>query len=69
MTTSGSGLDPDISPTDAYAQVDTVAAARHLSGSQVHQLVASHVHIAELGFLGADYVNVLELNQALAQLR
>jgi K+-transporting ATPase c subunit len=37
--------------------------------SQIHQLVASHVHSAELGFLGADYVNVLELNQALTQLR
>jgi K+-transporting ATPase ATPase C chain len=69
VTTSGSGLDPDISPTDAYAQANTVAAARHLSTPQVHQLVASHVHIAELGFLGSDYVNVLELNQALAQLR
>ncbi|HEY1634078.1 MAG TPA: potassium-transporting ATPase subunit C [Acidimicrobiales bacterium] len=69
VTTSGSGLDPDISPTDAYAQVDAVAGARHLAAPQVHQLVASHVHIAELGFLGSDYVNVLELNQALAQVR
>jgi K+-transporting ATPase ATPase C chain len=69
VTTSGSGLDPDISPTDAYAQVDAVAAARHLSPPQLHQLVAGHVHVAELGFLGSDYVNVLELNQALAQLR
>jgi K+-transporting ATPase ATPase C chain len=69
VTTSGSGIDPDISPTDAYAQVNSVASARHLSTSQVHQVVASHVHIAELGFLGSNYVNVLELNQALAQLR
>jgi potassium-transporting ATPase KdpC subunit len=69
VTTSGSGIDPDISPTDAYAQVSAVAAARHLSTTQVHQLVASRVHPAELGFLGADYVNVLELNQALANLR
>jgi K+-transporting ATPase ATPase C chain len=69
VTSSGSGLDPDISPTDAYAQVDAVAAARHLSPAQVHQLVASHIHVAELGFLGSDYVNVLELNQALAHLR
>ena len=68
VTNSGSGLDPDISPADAYAQVNAVAAARHLSVSQVHQLVASHIHPAELGFLGADYVNVLELNQALARL-
>jgi K+-transporting ATPase ATPase C chain len=69
VTTSGSGIDPDITPADAYAQVNAVAAARHLSPSQVHQLVASHVHPAELGFLGSDYVDVLELNQALAQLR
>jgi K+-transporting ATPase ATPase C chain len=69
VTTSGSGLDPDISPTDGYAQVNAVAAARHLPVAQVHQLVSSHVHIAELGFLGSDYVNVLELNQALAQVR
>lgn len=69
VTNSGSGLDPDISPADAYAQVNAVAAARHLSAPEVHQLVASHVHPAELGFLGADYVDVLELNQALAQLR
>jgi K+-transporting ATPase ATPase C chain len=69
VTTSGSGIDPDISPADAYAQVDAVAGARHLPTSQVQQLVASHVHSAELGFLGSDYVDVLELNQALAQLR
>jgi K+-transporting ATPase ATPase C chain len=69
VTTSGSGLDPDISPTDAYAQANAVAMARHLTTTQVHQLVASHVHPAELGFLGADYVDVLELNQALARLR
>jgi K+-transporting ATPase ATPase C chain len=68
VTNSGSGIDPDISPADAYAQVDAVSAARHLPVSQVHQLVAGHVHPAELGFLGADYVNVLELNQALATL-
>ncbi|HWC37299.1 MAG TPA: potassium-transporting ATPase subunit C [Acidimicrobiales bacterium] len=69
VTTSGSGIDPDISPADAYAQVNAVAAARHLSVPQVHQLVAGHVHAAELGFLGSDYVDVLELNQALAQVR
>lgn len=68
VTNSGSGLDPDISPADAYAQVAAVAGARHLPVSQVHQLVASHIHPSELGFLGADYVNVLELNQALARL-
>jgi K+-transporting ATPase ATPase C chain len=69
VTTSGSGIDPDISPVDAYAQVNAVAAARHLAPSAVNQLVASHVHPAELGFLGSDYVDVLELDQALARLR
>ena len=68
VTASGSGLDPDISPADAYAQVDTVARARGLAVSEVRHLVATHVHSAELGFLGSDYVDVLELNEALAAL-
>lgn len=66
VTSSGSGLDPDISPADAYTQVPAVAAAHHLPVTAVHQLVAAHVHGAQLGFLGAPYVNVLELNEALA---
>jgi K+-transporting ATPase ATPase C chain len=69
VTTSGSLVDPDIDPASAYAQVNTVAAARGLSASIVHQLVASQVHPKELGFLGADYVDVLTLNEALAQLK
>jgi len=69
VTTSFSGIDPDILPSDAYAQVDAVAAARHLSVDVVRRLVATHVHTRELGFLGNDTVNVLELNEALAQLR
>lgn len=68
VTTSGSLVDPDISPADAYAQVDTVAAARHLPTRVLRSLVASQVHRRQLGFLGADYVNVLELNVALARL-
>ncbi|MGH8996548.1 MAG: potassium-transporting ATPase subunit C [Acidimicrobiales bacterium] len=69
VTTSGSLVDPDISPADAYAQVSTVAAARGLSVGALHSLVANQVHTKELGFLGADYVDVLELNVALSQLR
>jgi K+-transporting ATPase ATPase C chain len=69
VAASGSGIDPDISPEAAYAQVDTVAAARHLSGDQVHALVAAHVQGPQWGFLGASHVNVLELNEALAGLR
>ncbi|HVX21565.1 MAG TPA: potassium-transporting ATPase subunit C [Acidimicrobiales bacterium] len=68
VTTSGSGVDPDIALVDAYAQVDAVAKARGLPVAAVRHLVATHVHSAELGFLGAPYVNLLELNEALAKL-
>ena len=68
VTTSGSLVDPDISPADAFAQVDAVAAARGLPPAAVRQLVATHVHARQLGFLGAPYVDVLELNDALAGL-
>lgn len=69
VTTSGSLVDPDISPADAYAQVDAIAAARGLSPAAVRHLVASHIHDRQLGFLGAPYADVLELNDALAKLR
>jgi potassium-transporting ATPase KdpC subunit len=65
VTTSGSGVDPDISPSDAYAQVNTVAAANHLPAAAVRQLVDSHIVGRQLGFLGSPYVNVLAVNQAL----
>jgi K+-transporting ATPase ATPase C chain len=69
VTTSGSGVDPDISPAGAYAQVDAVAKARGLPISQIRQLVTSHITGPELGFLGSSYVNVLSLNEALAKLK
>jgi K+-transporting ATPase ATPase C chain len=69
VTTSGSGIDPDISPADAYTQVNAVAKARGLSAAAVRRLVKEHVRPAQFGFLGADYVNVLQLNQSLAGLR
>ncbi|MDA8117224.1 MAG: K(+)-transporting ATPase subunit C [Actinomycetota bacterium] len=68
VTTSGSGVDPDISPAAAYAQVPMVAKARGLSVRSLENLVASQVHGRQLGFLGSPYVNVLELNRALARL-
>jgi len=69
VTTSGSGVDPDISPADADAQISTVARARGLPAAAVRRLIAEHVATPQLGFLGSAYVNVLQLNEALAQLR
>lgn len=69
VTTSGSLVDPDILPADAYDQVPAVARANHLPPAAVRHLVAAHVQGPELGFLGQPYVDVLELNVALARLR
>ena len=69
VTTSGSLLDPDISPHAAAVQAAAVAKARHLPVAVVRHLVATHVHGRQLGFLGAPYVDVLELNVALSHLR
>jgi K+-transporting ATPase ATPase C chain len=62
---SGSGLDPDISPASAHYQVARVARVRHLSVTQVQDLVAKFTQGRQLGFLGEPRVNVLQLNLAL----
>ncbi len=68
VTTSGSGLDPDISIANALDQAPRVAAARHLPAAQVIALVRAHVRNRPWGFLGEDAVNVLDLNLALDSL-
>ena len=68
VTASGSGLDPDISPANAYMQVPRVAAARHLPVSQVRNLVTENITGRTLGFLGEPTVNVLTLNILLDEL-
>lgn len=65
VTTSGSGLDPDISPEAAFYQVDRVAKTRNLSNDQVRDLVKSEQKAPLFGFLGEPRVNVLSLNRAL----
>ncbi len=68
VTTSGSGLDPQISPAAALAQVGMVARARHLPVQKLRHLVLAHVVGPEWGFLGQATVDVLQLNRALAAL-
>jgi K+-transporting ATPase ATPase C chain len=65
VTTSGSGIDPDISPAYARLQSKRVAAVRHLPLATVQRLVADNTDGRSLGFLGEPGVNVLELNLAL----
>ena len=68
ITSSGSGLDPDISPQYAAIQVDRVAKARSLPVSEVQALVKKYTQSRDLGFLGEPRVDVLNLNIALAKL-
>ena len=65
ITTSGSGLDPDISPAYADLQVDRIAKARGASPDAVRKLISAHVEQPFLGFIGQPHVNVLMTNRAL----
>jgi K+-transporting ATPase ATPase C chain len=68
VTTSASGLDPEIAPEDALYQIPVVAAARHLPESTVRAIVESHIQGRQFGLLGELRVNVLDLNLALDDL-
>lgn len=65
VTSSASGIDPDISPEAAYWEAPRVAKARHVPLESVRSLIAAHEQRRQFGFLGEPHLNVLELNLAL----
>jgi potassium-transporting ATPase KdpC subunit len=69
VTTSASGLDPDITPQDAVAEIPMVSRATGISASRLRSLISQQTQGRPLEFLGSPFVNVLELNDALAKLR
>lgn len=68
VTTSGSGYDPDITPQDATVQIPMVSKATGIAPSALSALISKQTHSAQLGFLGSDYIDVLQLNEALAKM-
>lgn len=68
VTTSGSGYDPDISQQDALVQIPMVAKATGISPSRLRALISKETNGPEWGFLGSSYIDVLQLNEALAKL-
>ncbi|MFZ0249029.1 MAG: potassium-transporting ATPase subunit C [Acidimicrobiales bacterium] len=69
VTTSASGLDPDITPADAIAEIPMVSRATGISSARLRSLISQQTQGMQLGFLGSPFVNVLQLNEALAKLK
>jgi potassium-transporting ATPase KdpC subunit len=69
VTTSGSGVDPDITPEDALVQIPMVSAATGISPASLRSLIARQTNGEQLGFMGSSYIDVLQLNVALAKLK
>jgi K+-transporting ATPase ATPase C chain len=69
VTTSGSGDDPDIMPQDAIAQIPMVSAATGIPASALRSLIAGQTRGEQLGFMGSSYIDVLQLNEALAKMK
>ncbi len=69
VTTSASGIDPDITPQDALVQIPMVSKATGISPAKLKALVKSYTQSAQLGFLGSSYIDVLQLNEGLAKLK
>jgi K+-transporting ATPase ATPase C chain len=65
VTTSASGLDPDVSPQNASLQAARIAASRVVSVAQIHEVIDAHTTAPTLGFIGQSAVNVLAVNRAL----
>jgi K+-transporting ATPase ATPase C chain len=68
VTTSASGYDPDISPLDATVQIPMIAKATGIAPAKLRALIAKESNGAQWGFMGASHIDVLQLNEALAQL-
>jgi K+-transporting ATPase ATPase C chain len=68
VTTSGSGYDPDISAMDATVQIPMITKNTGISVHQLKTLIKQQTHPAQWGFMGSNYIDVLQLNEGLAKL-